>query len=93
MGDRAVIAVFVLSFAFFSGETTNEQQVWVTVRSLLYLALLLLSSPAGPKFAFFSAQSVLALLVSIVIFPYIWSITFHSLYPHVCFHSSCVVRT
>jgi len=28
--DRTVIAVFVLSFAFFWGELTNEQQVWVT---------------------------------------------------------------
>ena len=30
MDDRTVIAVFVLSFAFFWGELTNEQQVWVT---------------------------------------------------------------
>jgi len=29
VGDCAVIAVYVLSFAFFSGESTNEQQVWV----------------------------------------------------------------
>jgi len=48
VGDRAVIAVFVLSFAFFSGEPNNEQQVWVTVLSLQYSSLL---------FAFFSGES------------------------------------
>ena len=44
VGDRAVIAVFVLSFAFFSDKHTNEQQVWVTVLSLQSLFLLEVSS-------------------------------------------------
>jgi len=44
VGDRAVIAVFVLSFAFFSDKPTNERQVWVTLPSLQCLFLLEISS-------------------------------------------------
>jgi len=40
VGDRAVIAVFVLSFAFFWDKPTNERQVWITVPSLQCLFLL-----------------------------------------------------